>query len=170
MIYGAPGDRNLSRLLALLTRTPVLPVPGRSHLQQPVHAADLAEAVLAAAAQSAAAGQSYDVAGPEPLTFEELLRVSARAVGSTTRLIPVPLAPLVALARGYEQLSQHPRIKVEQLERLAEDKAFRIDDAVRDLGYAPRPFEDGIALEAALMNLAPWRDGRRILREPGLAP
>ncbi len=170
MIYGAPGDRNLSRLLALLTRIPVLPVPGRDHLQQPVHAADLAEAVLAAAERPDAAGQSYDVAGPEPLTFEELLRVSARAVGSSTRLVPVPLAPIIAVARGYERNSQHPRIKVEQLERLAEDKAFRIDDAAGDLGYAPRPFGDGIALEAALMNLAPWRDGRRILREPGLAP
>ncbi|MGO9162028.1 MAG: SDR family oxidoreductase [Streptosporangiaceae bacterium] len=170
MIYGAPGDRNLSRLLALLTRAPVLPVPGRRHLQQPVHASDLAEAVLAAAERSAAAGQSYDVAGPVPLTFDELLRISARAVGSTTRFVPVPLAPLIALARCYEQLSQHPRIKAEQLERLAEDKAFRIDDAVRDLDYAPRPFEDGIALEAALMNLAPWRDWRRARPMPGLVP
>jgi uncharacterized protein YbjT (DUF2867 family) len=168
MIYGAPGDRNLSRLLALLTRTPVLPVPGRRHLQQPVHAADLAEAVLAAAERSAAAGKGYDVAGPVPLTFDELLRISARAVGSTTRFVPVPLAPLVAVARCYEQLSQHPRIKVEQLERLAEDKAFRIDDAVRDLDYTPRPFEDGIALEAALMNLAPWRDWRAASPVPGL--
>ncbi len=168
MIYGAPGDRNLSRLLALLTRAPVLPVPGRRHLQQPVHASDLAEAVLAAAERSAAAGQSYDVAGPVPLTFDELLRISARAVGSTTRFVPVPLAPLVAVARCYEQLSQHPRIKVEQLERLAEDKAFGIDDAVRDLDYAPRPFEDGIALEAALMNLAPWRDWRAASPVPGL--
>jgi len=170
MIYGAPGDRNLSRLLTLLKRASVLPVPGGRYLQQPVHAADLAEAVLAAAERSAAAGQTYDLAGSEPLTFEELLRVSARAVGSTTRLIPVPLAPIVAVARGYERISQEPRIKVEQLERLAEDKAFRIDDAVRDLGYAPRPFEDGIALEAALMNLAPWRDWRRAMPTPGLVP
>ncbi len=170
MIYGAPGDRNLSRLLALLKRASVLPVPSRDHLQQPVHAADLAEAVLAAAERSAAAGQTYDTAGPEPLTFDELLRVSARAVGSTTRLIPVPLAPIIAVARGYERISQEPRIKVEQLERLAEDKAFRIDDAVRDLGHAPRPFEDGIALEAALMNLAPWGDWRRAMPTPGLVP
>ncbi len=125
----------------------------------------------AAGEQPAAAGRSYDVAGPEPLTFEELLRVSARAVGSTTRLVPVPLAPIIAVARGYERISQHPRIKVEQLERLAEDKAFGIDEAVRDFDYAPRPFEDGIALEAALMNLAPWRDGRRRIQPaPGLAP
>jgi uncharacterized protein YbjT (DUF2867 family) len=154
MIYGDPGDRNLSRLLPLLRRAPVLPIPGGRHLQQPVHAADVADAVLAAAELPAAAGHTYDVAGPEPLTFAELLRTSARAVASRTRFVPVPLSPVVAAARGYELVSRNPRIRVEQVLRLAEDKAFAIDDAVRDLGYAPRPFADGIHSEARVMGLA----------------
>jgi uncharacterized protein YbjT (DUF2867 family) len=48
MIYGAAGDRNLSRLLRLLSRSPVLPVPAAGDcLHQPVHVADVAAAVLA---------------------------------------------------------------------------------------------------------------------------
>ena len=43
---------------------------------------------------------------------------------------------------------------MEQLRRLAEDKAFAIDDAVRDLDYAPRPFAEGIRAEARAMGLA----------------
>ena len=44
MIYGAAGDRNLSRLLRLLSRTAVLPVPGNGKcLHQPVHVADVAD-------------------------------------------------------------------------------------------------------------------------------
>ncbi|MGD0242899.1 MAG: NAD(P)H-binding protein [Streptosporangiaceae bacterium] len=161
MIYGDAGDRNLSRLLRLLARTPVLPVPGTSScLHQPVHAADVAGAVLAAVQRLAAqdpavAGGLYSVAGPEPIPFGELLRTCARAVGRRTRLLPVPLAPLVPLARGYERLSRHPRLRAEQLLRLGEDKAFAIDDTIRDLGYAPRPFADGIAAEARLLGLAP---------------
>ena len=53
MIYGAPGDRNLSRLLTAARHAcpglPVrcLPVPGGGRqLQQPVHVADVAGAVL----------------------------------------------------------------------------------------------------------------------------
>ena len=38
--------------------------------------------------------------------------------------------------------------------RLAEDKAFLIDDAVRDLDYAPRSFDDGIKAEARALGLA----------------
>ncbi len=155
MIYGAPGDRNLSRLLVLLSRTPLLPVPGGgARLQQPVHVADLAAAVLSAAERPAATCRTYDVAGPEPLTFAELLRISAGAVASSTRFVPVPLGPAVAAIRGYERLSRSPRIRAEQLLRLAEDKAFAIDDAMRDLGYAPRSFADGIAAEARALGLA----------------
>jgi uncharacterized protein YbjT (DUF2867 family) len=154
MIYGDPGDRNLSRLLPLLCRVPVLPVPGSRHLQQPVHAADVADAVLAAAERPDAALQTYDVAGPEPLTFTELLRTAASAVASRTRFVPVPLSPVIAVARGYELLSRNPRIRVEQVRRLAEDKAFVIDDAMRDLAYAPRSFADGIRGEAHAMGLA----------------
>jgi len=156
MIYGAPGDRNLSRLLALLPRVPVLPVPGGGrHLQQPVHVADVAGAVLSAAERPTAAGHVYDVAGPEPLSFAGLLRICARATGSRTRFVPVPAAPLVAAAHCYEMLSARPRIRAEQLRRLAEDKAFSIGDAARDLGYAPRPFADGILAEARALGLAP---------------
>jgi uncharacterized protein YbjT (DUF2867 family) len=154
MIYGDAGDRNLSRLLLLLRRTPVLPVPGGGHLQQPVHVADVADAVLTAVRCPASAAHTYDVAGPEPLTFTELLRISARAVASRTRFVPVPLFPVIAAARGYEILSGSPRIRVEQVRRLAEDKAFVIDDAARDLNYAPRSFADGIRAEARTMGLA----------------
>jgi uncharacterized protein YbjT (DUF2867 family) len=155
MIYGAAGDRNLSRLLRLLSRTVVLPVPGNGKcLHQPVHVADVAAAVLSALQRPAAIGSLYNVAGPEPLPFSELLTTCARAVGSSTRLVPVPLAPLLTLARGYERLSRHPRIRAEQLLRLGEDKAFGIDDAIRDLGYAPRSFADGIGDEARALGLA----------------
>jgi hypothetical protein len=59
------------------------------------------------------------------------------------------------MLRGYERFSRSPKIKAEQLERLAEDKAFDISDAARDLGYTPRPFADGIRAEAAALGLAP---------------
>jgi uncharacterized protein YbjT (DUF2867 family) len=155
MIYGAAGDRNLSRLLRVLSRTSVLPVPGSpASLHQPVHVADVATAVMATLECPASVGSLYNVAGPEPIPFGELLRASARAVRGKTLLVPVPLAPLVLAARGYGALSRRPRIRAEQLLRLAEDKVFDIGDAIRDLGYTPRPFAIGISQEARELGLA----------------
>ena len=87
--------------------------PGGTHFQQPVRAADVANAVLRRRA-SCAAGHVYDVAGPEPMTFTELLRRLARAAASR-RFVPMPLSPLRAAARGYELLSRNPKIRAEQL-------------------------------------------------------
>jgi nucleoside-diphosphate-sugar epimerase len=164
MIYGAPGDRNMSRLLALLAMAgrafppggpPLfLPVPGGGgRLQQPVHVADVAAALLTAVERPGTAGSCYDIAGPEPVTFAELLRASAAAVGCRARLLPVPLAPVIALTRCYERLSSRPKIRAEQWQRLAEDKAFPIDAARRDLEFAPRPLAEGVREEAVALGL-----------------
>jgi uncharacterized protein YbjT (DUF2867 family) len=120
-----------------------------------VHVADLAGAVLAAVERPWSVGRCYDVAGPEPLTFAELLGTTAAAVGCRVRLVPLPLAPVIAVTRGYEQVSRRPRIRAEQWQRLAEDKAFPVDAAVGDLGYAPRSFAAGIRAEAASLGLVP---------------
>jgi uncharacterized protein YbjT (DUF2867 family) len=163
MIYGAPGDRNLARLLTLLARAgrgwPLpLPVPvpgGGQRLQQPVHVADLAGAVLSAVERPQAARRRYDVAGPEPLTFADLIGAAGATVGCRVRVLPVPLAPVIAATGGYERVSRRPRIRAEQWQRLAEDKAFPIDDAARDLGYAPQSFAAGIRGEARALGLIP---------------
>jgi uncharacterized protein YbjT (DUF2867 family) len=165
MIYGAPGDRNLCRLLALLARAAraprpgglplILPVPGGgARLQQPVHVEDVASAVLSAVERPAAWSRCYDIAGPESLTFAELLRASGAAIGCRVRPLPLPLAPVITLTRWYERAGRRPMVRAEQWARLAEDKSFPIDAAVRDLRYAPRPFGEGIREEAILLGLA----------------
>jgi uncharacterized protein YbjT (DUF2867 family) len=152
MIYGAPGDRNMARLLQLLRRTPVMPVPGGgSRLQQPVHVDDLAAAIATAVECDLAVHRSYDVAGPEPLTLRTIVEQAAAAVGRRPRMVTVPLGLTIAGARVYERVARRPRLRAEQLERLAEDKAFDIRPARDDLGYAPRSFTDGIRQETALL-------------------
>lgn len=152
MIYGTPHDRNMARLLRLLRRTPLVPVPGGGQrLQQPVHVDDLARAVVTALAAPAAVCQTYEVAGPEPLTFNQVIEQAACAVGRRARPLPVPMAPAVGAVRLYERIAPHPRITAEQLQRLAEDKAFDISAARRDLGFDPRPFVEGIRQEAAML-------------------
>lgn len=152
MIYGAPGDRNMWRLLQLLRRSPVIPLPGGGRgLQQPVHVEDLARAIVAAFESPAAIGNCYDIAGPEPLPFRQVVEQAAAAVGRRPRLVPVPAKPIIAALAALERIGRAGPIKAEQIERLLEDKAFDITPARKDLGYAPRLFADGIESEATLL-------------------
>ncbi|WP_261575848.1 FkbM family methyltransferase [Frankia gtarii] len=150
MIYGGPDDRNMARLLALVRRVGVLPLPGGGRrLHQPVHVDDLAATVLRALSADAAIGRSYDVAGPRALSLREVVAAAAAAEDRRVYCVPVPARPALAAARVYERHATAPRLKAEQIARLAEDKAFDIGAAMRDLDHRPRPFGVGIAEQAA---------------------
>jgi uncharacterized protein YbjT (DUF2867 family) len=151
MIYGAPGDRNMERLLALLRRTPTVPMPGGGkRLQQPIHVEDLAQ-VLATAVEGVGSTQgAFDVAGPEPLRFRDLVTQAAAAVGRHPRMFSVPLSLVRGAVSAQERLPIRTLIKLEQIDRLVEDKAFDISPAQSALGFAPRPFTHGISQEARL--------------------
>lgn len=150
MIYGTPDDRNMWRLLRYLRRAPVVPLPnGGGGLQQPVHVEDLA-ASIATAVRPAAVGRTYDVPGPAPITFREVVEDASRAVGRFPELVSVPTELPRRLLERLEALGVTAPIRGEQLARVVEDKAFSWDDAEADLGHAPRPFWQGIAEEAEL--------------------
>lgn len=150
MIYGTPGDRNMWRLLKLLRRTPVVPLPGANKLHQPVHVADLAQAVVAAAEAEQAIGKEYDLAGPEPITLRELVDQAAAAIGRQVRIIPVPASPIGGALSMVERIGRRLPISAEQVARLTEDKAFDISQARQELGFDPRSFAEGIAQEAVM--------------------
>ena len=151
MIYGTPADRNMFRLVRAVRRWPVMLLPGGGRgLQQPVHVDDLAKAVVTTLDRLVTIHRSYDLAGPRPLTFRETVEAAAGAVGKRPLMLPIPMSLVIVVARSYERLSRAPRLRTEQFERLAENKAFDIGPARRDLDFNPRPFEVGISEEAAL--------------------
>lgn len=152
MIYGTPQDRNIARLLRFLQRSPFFPLPGRGDgLQQPIHAADLADVLVECLDVDATVGRAYNVAGPEAIPFRRLVLEAGAAVGRIPALVPVPLGPVAGLVRFYERVVDEPRLKEEQILRLSEDKAFDIAAARRDLAFDPRPFHVGVRQEAELL-------------------
>jgi uncharacterized protein YbjT (DUF2867 family) len=150
MIYGSELDKNMHRLLRFLDRSPLFPMFGSGeNLWQPVYHEDCAKGVYEALVRPAAVGQSYDLPGAEPLTYLELVRTAAGTLGRKPRIIRVPLEPVRRALAAAEALRLPLPIRSEQVLRLREDKAYPYDRARRELGYTPRPFREGIALEVA---------------------
>jgi nucleoside-diphosphate-sugar epimerase len=77
------------------------------------------------------------------------VRTAAGALGRKQRIIRVPLEPVRRALAAAEALRLPLPIRSEQVLRLREDKAYSYEKARRELGYAPRPFREGIALEVA---------------------
>ena len=147
MIFGPGDDRNLSRLAATLRRWPCIPVAGARCLHQPVFVEDVIDAILACPGRAAAAGRTYAIAGPEALTYADLIAAVGAAVGRRPRRVPVPAAAVAALLAIAEKCRVSLPISASQVRRLLEDKAYDIGPARRDLGFAP------LALPAALARI-----------------
>jgi uncharacterized protein YbjT (DUF2867 family) len=89
-IVYSPGDPWIT-LLDRLTRLPVAPVSGSGDaLYQPIWADDVADCVVGALRGSNGQGR-YELAGPEALTYDGIVKTALRAFGRRRRLLHVPL-------------------------------------------------------------------------------
>jgi nucleoside-diphosphate-sugar epimerase len=146
MIYGPGDDRNLNRLAAYLRRRRWIPVCGQGRaLQQPLHVEDLVEALLAAARAPIALRRAYDLAGPEPLSYDALIDQVGVILGRKALKLHLPLSLVLAGLWLIRRTSLGQGLEAEQFRRLQEDKHCAIDAARADLGFAPRPLAAGLA-------------------------
>ena len=148
MIYGTELDHNMHKLLRFLDRSPVFPLFGSGeNLWQPVYYEDLARGLYAALTKPGTDGQIYDPPGLRPLTYLNLIRTAAGALGKSTRVIRIPAEPVRRTLVLAERMGLPLPVNSEQVLRLREDKAYSYEKAREELGYAPRDFKEGIALE-----------------------
>jgi nucleoside-diphosphate-sugar epimerase len=96
--FGGGRDILANNIAWILRRMPLFVVPGDGHyLVQPIHVDDLARICLRAA--HGRGGVIVDAAGPDTMSFEELVRAIRDAVGRRTPILHAPPAAMAALAR-----------------------------------------------------------------------
>lgn len=145
MIYGGRQDRNLEILMETLQKFPVFFLPGGGSMKwQPVFTWDVVAALLAAFDRPETIGKSITVAGPEAVTYKEMISTMVREAKLKRLLIPVPLGVVRGAVRIYGKMSKSPRVTLDQIQRMEEDKVFDIAEARRELGFSPVSFREGI--------------------------
>jgi NADH dehydrogenase len=137
LVY-APGDRWLTALgrFALL---PAMPMPGRGRaLFQPIWAEDVADCVMAVL--HGAPGGRYELAGPQTLSHEDIVRVALRSFGRSRPLLHVPTAIVSRVLRLMEAALQSKSPAVWDEAELLEVSMLtpRGTADVTELGVAPR--------------------------------
>lgn len=152
MIYGSHRDKNLHKLIKFCDRYGFFPVFGSGNcLLQPVHADDLAKALLSVLLNPTIKG-SYDLSGGTVVTFRELLALVEKLLGKPVRPLYVPYNLGLGAATFAEKiLGARSPIRREQILRLQEDKAYSHEAAKRDFGYEPRSLEIGLAQEIEIL-------------------
>ena len=162
MIFGAAGDRNMSRLIDFVRRSPLIPILGPgTYLHQPVYVADVARAVLQAELSPNAVNEEYNISGSTPLSFNATIDTISNLLQKRTLKLHVPYWFSYAAFFLCERIPLLSSIRLEQVERLNQDKAFSYERAANDFGFAPLDFETAIKHEIDELLQQGRSEGRR---------
>jgi NADH dehydrogenase len=140
VVFG-PEDDFFNRFAAMARFSPFLPVVGSGETKfQPVYVGDIAKAVktiITAAYPQKHAGLTYELGGPETLSFRDCLHRMLAVTGQDARVLslPVPLAQLVAI---FGSVLPKPPLTRDQIKNLQTDNVLSGHYPVlEDLGITP---------------------------------
>lgn len=129
-------------LLERFALLPAVPVSGSGRARfQPIWAEDVADAVFAALGGERLPARGLELAGPQTLSYDDIVRVVLRASGRRRPLLHLPLPLVRRSLRGLERLTG-PRAFAtwEEAELMEEPMTSARGDAdVRALGVRPLP-------------------------------
>lgn len=114
------------------------PVSG-AVLMSPVHVEDVAKAFVASLTDPKTIGASYELGGPETLSWTEMIRRIAATTGRKKWILPMPIAAMKLAATLFDWLPLFP-VTRDQLTMLAEGNTA--DPAIVEslIGRSPRAF------------------------------
>jgi nucleoside-diphosphate-sugar epimerase len=157
-VFGA-GDRVIVPRLIAVAERGFFPLPSGGRAWTDVTYIDNVVSAVTAAlhAPTDLGGRAFNITNDEPIQIRDLLTRLFGALGLRTRMLPIPRAALLALARCGESLSRssargaEPRITVYGAGLLSYSQTLSIEAARRDLAYVPT-----ISLDEGLRRYADW--------------
>jgi uncharacterized protein YbjT (DUF2867 family) len=141
VIFG-PEDAFVNVLGRLIRLTPkVFPLPnGGTARFQPIAVNDVARVVRLSLEKKDAVGQVYELGGAVPLTLREMTERILAAMGTSRKLVSVPvkaLRPVVALA---QRVLPNPPVTSNLLDLLALDNTVQRNALTENFKMVPIPF------------------------------
>jgi NADH dehydrogenase len=134
-----PEDQFLNRFAAMARLSPVLPVICGNSRFQPVFVQDVALAALNALTLADAAGRTFELGGPEALSFRAILEMINRETRHNRRLIEMPSGLVALMAKAGDVLPFMPMTS-DQLAMLARDNVVAAGSpGLVELGVTPTP-------------------------------
>lgn len=154
-IYG-PGDPERFFLIFRRVARGVFPMFGNGKTYyHPLYIDNLIDAFILAMENGRGNGEAYLIADERYLEIEDLVRRVGKALGIDVKVPHYPVWPVVAAGHVCEKVCKPfgitPPLFPRRVDWYRQNRAFRIDKARRDLGYAPR-----VDIDEGLRRTADW--------------
>jgi uncharacterized protein YbjT (DUF2867 family) len=144
IIFGT-GDQFFSTLagLAKLPAPFVLPDGGTAQFQ-PVWLWDVIDAFIAALDDPLTIGQTYELGGPEIMSYKEMVSVLMDVTGKHRPMLPLPAALLKPAAFLFDKVLPKPPVTPEQLKMLRLDNSSKDSATATLIGRLPKSLREGL--------------------------
>jgi uncharacterized protein YbjT (DUF2867 family) len=145
LIYG-PGDQFTLRLAEAIRLSPVLPVIGSGKSKiQPIFIDDVTACIARAVQSDGFLNAVFEIGGPEQLTYEEVTKSIAGALGISRPMVHMPMFFMRTMAAVAETVLPIPPVTTDQLIMLQEDTICSMRDIRDAFGIEPVRFREGLA-------------------------
>jgi uncharacterized protein YbjT (DUF2867 family) len=136
IIFGQ-DDRFFNMFAEIARYSPALPLIGGGETKfQPVYVGDVADAVMAAIKNDKAAGQIYELGGPDVVSFKEVFELIFEHTGRRRCLINLPYG-IAKIEATFLSMLPNPLLTRDQVESLKTDNVVNEDAlGLDDLGVA----------------------------------
>jgi len=142
LVYG-PEDKVLNGFARLLKFAPAFGVPGTGRQKvQPVLVDDLA-ACVAMAVEGKGANATFEIGGPDLMTFDEMVRVLMEVSGRRRPIFHIPEGAMRAGASLLEKLPT-PLLSRDAVTFVTADNATDIKSLVAEFGIRLTPMREGL--------------------------
>ena len=111
-------------------------------LMSPVFVEDVAKAFVVALEDESTIGQTYELGGPDILSWTDMLERVAEAAGKRKRILPMPIGMMNIAATLLDWLPPFP-VTRDQLTMLAEGNTAEPAALEQLIGRAPQAFTVG---------------------------
>jgi uncharacterized protein YbjT (DUF2867 family) len=150
-IFGGRKEVLANNIAWILRRMPIFVLPGDGrYLVQPVHVDDLARICLRAA--DGPGDVVTDAAGPDRMSFDELVRAIRRAVGRPTPILHAPPAAMTALARALGFVVRDVVLTADEIRGLTAGLLASHQPALGEISFVKWLQENGPTLGVSYAN------------------
>lgn len=154
-IYG-PGDPERFYMIFKRVAKGTFPMFGSGKtFYHPLYIDNLIDALMLAMEGDKGNGQAYLIADEDFLSIEELVRKVGRALDVDVSIKHYPIIPLIIAGNVFEKLCRPfkitPPIFPRRVDWYRQNRAFKIDNARKELGYRPK-----VGIDEGLKITAEW--------------
>ena len=116
LVYGSSSIGLFATLTAYLKKLPVVPVIGNGRIElDPIHVDDVVDVIGQCLTRNDVLGRSYDLLGPERVTFNDFLGRVSRRLGVRKPVVHIPGPVAMLMAGTLGMVSKRPPVSVDNV-------------------------------------------------------